>query len=151
MSGIEIVGVVLGALPLAISAYQHRKTIKATTSTLGHFEAKYDNFVEDVEHIQLLLKLSLQRLLSPLVNSRFVSQDEVNEFIRDPHPDHGPNQAILDALKDQLDMCYERYLKLMTDMHEAIMTLLEELDFYEDSAQAYLNREQNVGIQFCLM
>lgn len=145
MSGIEIVGVVLGALPLIVSAYKHRKHIKCATTTLTHFEARYDEFVEDVEDVQLLLELSIRRLLAPLVTAGAILEVELERYMQDPDPSSEVHAFVAQALEDNRNKYNERCFQLMGEIHEAILTLMEEVEFYGEDMQAYLSREQNVS------
>jgi hypothetical protein len=84
MSGIEVVGIVLGALPLAISLFWSYEDLAAAKNRLRDFEKLYRNVLRDLEHEELLFRLIIEMLIRPLVNDEMIDKSDLDIIIAKP-------------------------------------------------------------------
>jgi hypothetical protein len=99
MSGIEVVGIVLGALPLAISLFRSYGDLAAAKNRLRDFEKLYRNVLRDLEHEELLFRLIIETLIRPLVNDELIDKNELDRIINQTSDSRWGDQDINEALR----------------------------------------------------
>ena len=124
MSGIEVAGLVLGALPLVISFLEHVRGASQRVGMLAHFESENKKSLNDVEDEQLLFRLQLKKLLLPLVRDDVLETTELEELMVDPGADGWKNQDVHKALRLRLGEAHDRYHGILVDMHQQTCKLL---------------------------
>ena len=115
MSGIEVVGIVLGALPLAISLFQSYEDLAAAKNRLRDFEKLYRNIQRDLEHEELLFRLIVETLIRPLVNDEMIDKDDLDRIINNIDDSSWANQDISEALQQRLGEVHEPFIEVMKD------------------------------------
>jgi hypothetical protein len=75
MSGLEVTGIVLGALPLIISALENLRDGASRIGRLINFNVEYSKTWGEVEDEELMYRMQLKRLLKPLVRDDILTDD----------------------------------------------------------------------------
>jgi hypothetical protein len=87
MSGLEVAGIVLGALPLITFALENLRDGSSRLGRLVNFNAEYSKIWGEVEDEELMYRLQLKRLLKPLVRDDILTDDNLEAFLLDPSAD----------------------------------------------------------------
>lgn len=109
MSGLEVAGIVLGALPLIISALESLRDGASRLGRLIKFNAEYSKTWGEVEDEELMYRLQLKRLLKPLVRDDVLADDDLEVLLLDPSADSWKEPDLDNALRERLGESYERY------------------------------------------
>ena len=84
MSGIEVVGLVLGAFPLLISAMEHYEDTKRRSSTWWRIRKAHRKDLGNLKDCDLLFRSHLEELLLPLLLDGVASQTVYEELLLSP-------------------------------------------------------------------
>ncbi|KLP22785.1 uncharacterized protein LW94_14989 [Fusarium fujikuroi] len=131
MSGFEIAGIVLGSIPLLISATEHyrnsldratafRKWKDVLNSALREFWYQHSSFESS-------LRIILKDVASPL---------EIEEMIGDPHHELWKSRDLSQALQERLKNSYRPYIYVIEDMRAYMKRLATHLDIDRDAGTA---------------
>lgn len=129
MSGIEVVGIVLGALPLAISLLRSYEELAAAKNRLFSFEEMYRKVLRDLGHEQLIYRSIIQTLIRPLVNDEMIHEDDLDRIVNDITDESWADQDIKDALRQRLGDFYTSFVEVVEDTEQQCMQLLKSLGF----------------------
>lgn len=127
MSGLEVVGVVLGALPLIISAFEHSQSLAKKWNLLANFNSENLKVWNDVKDEELMYRLQLQTLLAPLVRDGDMTKDRLETLLLSPRSDVWKDADLDAALKRRLGEAYDRYMGNVEEIQELAWRLLEPL------------------------
>lgn len=127
MSGVEVLGLVLGGLPLLISAFEHFRDLRNAKDWIFKFEEKYGKSLNDVKDEQIMFELHMRKLLLPLVRADVLDADELHELMLNPGGKGWQEKEVEGALKTRLGNVYERYMEVLSELpgilHKLLMTL----------------------------
>ena len=138
MSGLEVVGLLLGTFPLIISALEHYENMHRAIGLLTRFESEYRKTVDDVKDEQLLLRLSLEELLLPLTKGVSLESGDLEALISDPTGPGWKDEDVVGALKERLGTTYERFMEIASSLHALTSRLLGTLISDKPELQAKL-------------
>ena len=127
MSGLEIAGLALSALPLGLPALGEFKKAKRACKDWWRFERTYRRIWNILSRQELCLKLPLEKLILPLVVGGILDENEREALLAHPQ---GPKWRAPDtqsALEKRLAGAYEPYLQCFRDFFEAVTGLLKLL------------------------
>lgn len=116
MSGIEVVGLVLGAIPLAAKAF---KVQAESVSTVGRYR-KYKHILRDLyqeidsERIEYLNTCEL--LLDGIVDDNI----QKTRLLQNPGGDEWQGSELEDRLKRRLAGSYETYMNIIENMNNTV-------------------------------
>jgi len=127
MSGFEVVGVVLGALPLIISAFEHGQSLAKKWNLLANFNSENLKVWNDVKDEELMYRLQLQTLLAPLVRDGDMTKDRLETLLLSPRCDAWKDADIDTALRRRLGEAYDRYIGNVEEIQTLAWRLLEPL------------------------
>lgn len=127
MSGIEVVGLVLGAFPLAISILEHYRETSKTLGLLANFQAEWRNTLDDIKDEQILLRLTLHALVIPMVNEGELDDEDLEMLLADPSHERWTSTDMVEALQQRLGKTYARFMEIVVDLQEATTKLLNVL------------------------
>lgn len=127
MSGIEVVGIILGVVPLIISTIQHFDKAASYWGPLATSDTGYNNIWNEVENEKLLYHQQLRKLLTPLVGSGILKSNELEALVLDPERDLTNGAHMDDAIKQRLGATYKRYLEVITEVQVLSGRLLKWL------------------------
>ncbi|KAJ2991536.1 hypothetical protein NUW58_g2478 [Xylaria curta] len=119
MSGFEIAGVVLGAIPLVISALEHYKAGKGAAATFFKWRDQLDTLIYRLKLQKCLLHLDLMELLRGAGVDDAVEEDLTEEeclrVLRDPNNEQ--------AVREYLGVVYNMFLEVL-GRYEEYLTIL---------------------------
>ena len=127
MSGFEVVGVVLGALPLIISAFEHGQSLSKKWNLLANFNSENLKVWNDVKDEELMYRLQLQTLLAPLVRDGDMTKDRLETLLLSPRCDAWKDADVDTALRKRLGEAYDRYIGNVEAIQTLAWRLLEPL------------------------
>ena len=125
MSGVEIVGVLLGAFPLCISAMEHYEHTRKVAGTFMKIRRAHRRDLGKIKDCQLLFKLNLKELLLPLLHDDVIDRMEYELLLLHPGGPAWKNEHVELALKDRLCECHDRYFEILRDMKDTMTELCE--------------------------
>jgi hypothetical protein len=118
MSGIEVVGLILGGLPLLISAGEHYRDGFEPLKKWKRFRKDFIAFIDSVDIERQLFFQMLQRLLV----SAGISNTELNLFM-DPNYEGWRRQEVVDSLERKLGDSLLVYLSTIKTMNGLMLEL----------------------------
>lgn len=127
MSGLEVAGIVLGALPLIISALENLRDGASRLGRLIKFKAEYSKTWGEVEDEELMYRLQLKRLLKPLVRDDVLADDNLEVLLLDPTADLWKEPDLDNAVRARLGESYERYFANVEDIQMLAWEILGPL------------------------
>ena len=127
MSGLEVVGVVLGALPLIISAFEHGQSLAKKLDLLTNFNSENLKIWNDVKDEELMYRLQLQTILAPLVRDGDLTKDRLETLLLNPRSDIWKDADLDAALRRRLGEAYDRYMGNVEEIQTLAWRLLEPL------------------------
>ena len=127
MSGIEIVGIVLGALPLIITAFEHLQSFAKKWDQLANFNSENLKVWNDIKDEALMYRLQLQTLLAPLVRDGDLTKDRLETLLLSPKSDAWREADLDAAMRNRLGEAYDRYFGNVEEIQTLAWRLLEPL------------------------
>ncbi|OTB01992.1 hypothetical protein M426DRAFT_265320 [Hypoxylon sp. CI-4A] len=121
MSGLEVVGVVLAAFPLAIEALE---VYRRAHRRLKLFEPRYLRCIHDLKIIHASFKSYLRQAIVPFIDD----DTKMDDLLSNPRGGGWKKKEIIDILQRQLGEDYELFLECIRGVVEAMDTLNQELD-----------------------
>jgi hypothetical protein len=122
MSGIEVVGLVLGAFPLAISALEHARESFKVLHLLANFEDEWRKTLNDIKDEYLIYTLNLKLLFLPLVDVDQLDEQDVEDVLADPGS--ASWKAGDEALRERLGSAFSRFLENAQELQQLLKELL---------------------------
>jgi hypothetical protein len=114
MSGVEVVGLLLGVFPLLISAAEHYKKGFEPWFKWKRFRTEFIGFINAVDTQKLLFKKVLKRFLI----SAGIPDEEVDKFMTDHLYEGWRREDLVIMLKERLGDSYEAYITPIKATHE---------------------------------
>jgi Tfp pilus assembly protein PilO len=131
MSGIEVVGLVLGAVPLVISALEHYAEGVETIRRAVRYKKELTDLVHDLQAEYLIYQDTTEWLLRSLV-----TESELQHLLEDldqyPHCARWKDQELEQSLEKQLGRSYDLYLKTVEDMNDVMKQFKARLDLSKE-------------------
>lgn len=139
MSGFEIVGVALGALPLVVLAFENLRDTFRRVHLLANFNEENLNVYSEAKTEELLLRQQLRKLLAPLVHCNTLDEIELESLMLDSNNKLWADPDVATALRIRLGESHSRYLEIVEEIHSLAWQLLESLakssEFLDQGAQ----------------
>jgi len=134
MSGVEVViGLVLGAMPLAVSICEHLRGVADKCGRLANFEKQYRKTYGDLKDEQVIFRLQVEKLITPLVNADLIEESLLEEVIENSKHALWTDPNISKAIKGRLGRTYDSYLRVLEDTERECLELLKSLGFDKPS------------------
>ena len=124
MSGIEIVALVVGVFPLAISALEHYKDVHNARDLLGRFESEDRKTLDDIRDEKLFFHLNLEEVLLSNREQGAFEEDDFERLLGDPTGARWKDENIQCALEDRLGQTYSRFVEIAASLHTLLSRLL---------------------------
>ncbi|KAF2005541.1 hypothetical protein P154DRAFT_518305 [Amniculicola lignicola CBS 123094] len=122
MSGFEIAGVVLGSLPLIISAMEHYAQGIATAKRFWKYKSEMRSLILQINTERGIFINTLEQLLTGLIRV-----EHMTEFLANPGGEPWQDQGIETKLKDRLRGAYQIYVDNVQGMEVSLMKMMELL------------------------
>ena len=123
MSGFEIVGVVLGAFPLLVSALEHYHDSARVLDDWWSFTRRFQKCQNKVNFLYLDFSSLLRQMLLPLV----CDGTRIEALLANPNTSLWQDPSLEAALKDQLRDTYIHYQQAIEEVNEIMQKLKHEL------------------------
>jgi hypothetical protein len=125
MSGVEVVGLLLGAFPLCVSAMEHYEATRRVAGTFMKIRRAHRRDLGKIKDCQLLFKLNLKVLLLPLLQDVVIDKVEYELLLLHPGGPAWKNKHVELALKERLCECHDRYFEILQEMKDTMTELCE--------------------------
>ncbi|KAI1456685.1 hypothetical protein F4805DRAFT_216679 [Annulohypoxylon moriforme] len=134
MSGFEIAGVVLGAIPLIISALEYYKKGKKSAKSIRKWNSQVDMLIEQLEIQKMFFHIHILQLLQragveEVINTGDISQDRCVSILR--------SMKNGTEVKEYFGPFHGRFLKILKRYEDCFKTIISKLK--------YINRPQNAA------
>lgn len=128
MSGFEIAGLVLGALPIICSAAKQLKPVFENATWWWTFDTSFEIFIADIERQEIAYRQVLKRLVAPLD----ISDNEYQSLINDPGALLWRESHVREGLQERLQgEEYRWFMNNMEDLKTAVLKLQSLLPLVE--------------------
>lgn len=118
MSGLEVAGVVLGALPLVISALEHYAKGVDSIKRYHKYRIQLQSLIDAIKTQQVIFADTLEQLLTGIVRI-----EEMSTFIENPRSRPDVDLRLKRRLRDS----YEVYFANVKGMKNALAMMMERL------------------------
>ncbi|KLU83202.1 hypothetical protein MAPG_02267 [Magnaporthiopsis poae ATCC 64411] len=142
MSGFEIAGAVLGAIPIAITALDKYKEANKRFAFWRGIRQEHKRFSSDLEFQRCNFELNLKQLLLPLL----MDNESIQVLLANPGGDEWKRPEIEKALKERLAGSYEHYLSIMEGLQKAVGALNQELSLGLPAVQEAAQNPKKSGL-----
>jgi hypothetical protein len=122
MSGLEVAGLVLGALPLVISALEHYANGVQTAKRFFRYKSELEVLSLRIRTERCMFINTLERLLGGIVRIEHMS-----ELLSSPGGDAWKNAEVDSKLKDRLRNVYKIYLDNVQGMDRSLRSIMGKL------------------------
>ncbi|KIX93707.1 uncharacterized protein Z520_10613 [Fonsecaea multimorphosa CBS 102226] len=123
MSGVEAAGLVLGAIPLIISALEHYEDVAAPTVAFMHWKRYLRRLVQELYIIRASYDQAIQLLLAPisdLSNRTLMMEDPRSRLWREGD--------IANSLRDRLGAVYDPFILTIDEIEEILVDIVSSLN-----------------------
>ncbi|OTA62058.1 hypothetical protein K449DRAFT_351199 [Hypoxylon sp. EC38] len=125
MSGFEIAGVILGAIPIVISALEHYKAGKGVLASFIKWEGQLDTLIERLEDQRLSFYFNILELLQgagveDVINSDYVPEETCVSILQNMR-----NEA---KIKEYFGAMYDRFLKILGRYEKCLKIIVSKDD-----------------------
>ena len=152
MSGIETVGLVLGAFPLAVSAMEHFQDTKKAAGTFWSVKRAFRKDFRNVQFCQIMFALHLEELLQPLAAIDIDGDpNKCAELLKDPGGPLWKSAEVEDALTKRLRNRYKPYKDVMDELQLLMVELARETKVDDSQFQRLLDAQKPSQPQTQLM
>ncbi|KAF3047029.1 hypothetical protein E8E12_010603 [Didymella heteroderae] len=122
MSGLEVTGVVLGALPLVISALEHYAEGINTAKRFWMYKIELRTLILQINTERSIFTNTVEQLLTGIVRI-----EQMTDFVAGAGSQAWGKQDINDGLKDRLRGAYDVYVENVKGMEIALRKIMEKL------------------------
>lgn len=138
MSGLEIAGVVLGSLPLIISALEHYANGINTTKRYWRYKSEIRSLILQVKTERGIFLNTIEQLLNGIVRI-----EQMETFLSSPRGDIWRDDDVNSKLKDRLRGAYEVYRDNVEGMKTSLQAIMEKLALDPDTGKVRLESEEH--------
>jgi hypothetical protein len=122
MSGFEIAGVVLGSLPLVISAMEHYAEGIATAKRFWRYKSEMRSLILQINTERGIFINTLEQLLTGIIRV-----EQMADFLAKPGGDLWRKADVDKKLKDRLRSVYQVYIDNVRGMEVSLKRMMEKL------------------------
>jgi len=126
MSGIEIAGLVLGAIPLIVAALEHYEDIISPGKALYRFHGELGRAIQELGNQHALFEQSIEVLLRPITTDQ-----ELSEMMDNTNSDLWQDPEIEQHLRNHLGKAYSPYTRTMVEIQRVMIGIASKLDNLE--------------------
>ena len=122
MSGLEIVGILLGGTSLLISSLEHLSEGRDAARRWKHHDKQLETLLEQLEVDRTILRNVCEALLHRLVN-----KDQLDAMLDDPTAGWWDDKLVRRKIKRRLDTGFTSFAFLVHEINEGILSLQKRL------------------------
>lgn len=145
MSGIEVAGLVLGGLPLLISALEHLATMEKLGRTWWRFKREYQKDLNRLRDIQLVYRGNMRTLLAPLECDGTLDAQQIERLMHDPSSPGWSDPGVQNEICQRLGEFKDRYLEILQEMKTTALKLAKASKIEDIRFQSNLQSTKKVG------
>ncbi|KAF2465073.1 uncharacterized protein BDR25DRAFT_295894 [Lindgomyces ingoldianus] len=123
MSGVEIAGLVLGAIPLVIAALKQYEDGLDSAMAFFKWNRELSVLIQALWYQHTSYVQSIKLLLSPIT-----TDEERQTMLEDSKNQLWKSKSMSDALSDRLGDAYQAYMQTVSTIEEIVKSLAEKLD-----------------------
>ena len=123
MSGVEVVGLLLGVFPLLISALEHYRQGAEILEDWWQIKKEYKKCKNEIKVHELAFESNMERFLLPLI----VDDDDVDTLMAEPGGPAWTDPALEETLKRRLPKSYDLFLDTVSYIKDTMDSLKDEL------------------------
>jgi len=116
--GLETAGLVLGAIPLIISALEHYDDFVAPTKALIHWRRHLRKLIQELYIIRTSYDQAIRLLLKP-----FAGLEDQTTMMEDPRSELWIEGDIADNLRDKLGLVYSPLILTVNEVSEILVEI----------------------------
>ncbi len=135
MSGFEIAGIVLGSIPLLISALEHYDQGLSTIQRWRKYHRELQSLIRNLETEQVKLQNVCEKLLVGLVPA-----SEIEAMIDSPLGDLWHREAVENKIRARLWKSWAVFAETVRSIAGAIVEMKDEIDSQQDGNSSRLRR-----------
>ncbi|KAL4925913.1 uncharacterized protein BDV17DRAFT_165990 [Aspergillus undulatus] len=124
MSGVEVVGILLGAIPLVVSALKAYKESKQRYIWFMSKEPHIDRLIQSLNEQIYFIRSDVDVAL----RSTDLEQDKIKTFLSDPDLDLLRDREVADAIQDYLGEGFQLYLSALARCQGTICHIVQNLN-----------------------
>lgn len=129
MSGFEVAGVVLGLLPLVITAVEHYADSVQTAKRAIKYKTEMKILKHDLDAEYTVFLDNLERVLDGLVRAY-----QLEVLLKDPVSTLWQEDTLNERLQDRLGRSYDVFAHTVNDMNGTVREFIQRLDL-DDQGQ----------------
>lgn len=137
MSGLEVVGVVLGAFPIALVVLDEYAEVARRLGRFRRTRLEYKRCRDALKFHHLTFTRQLRQLLLSLP----VDDDKVDELLSTPGGDSWKEPTVETLLQKRPFDCYKLYLDHVTEMKRVLGEIYEELAVNKEPIQQQIHTQ----------
>lgn len=123
MSGVEIAGLMLGALPLMISALEHYRATASVLRGWWRVNADYRKCMHDLTYYKDEFQTNLQELLLPMI----ADDEKLKQLLEDPGGPSWKDPELNETLRKRMRLRYDSYVDTIHMLLDVVRGLDEAL------------------------
>ncbi|EGO58564.1 hypothetical protein NEUTE1DRAFT_144828 [Neurospora tetrasperma FGSC 2508] len=137
--GLEIAGVVLGVLPLAIEALEKYGEVARRLNHFYKIRTEYQEWHRQLKYNLLLYERNLKELLLSLMIDDETEKDKIPDLIKDPFGTWWTEPKTARLLQERLRDGYEVYMDCIQVIKQVMEAIVQELALRNPSVQSMMN------------
>lgn len=137
MSGLEIAGIVLGAVPVAITALEKYGEVERRLGLFNKIRREHKRCSDRLQFSHIVLKRHLRQLLLPLTTDDSL----VEELLSNPGGKGWKDPAMVSRLQERLQGSNELYLDYIRGIERVMTDINQELALPPHAAQGQIHSE----------
>jgi hypothetical protein len=131
MSGLEIVGVVLGSFPILLNVLDYYRQSLQPLHDFVHFRTRLLAFTDKIRHQRMLYRQNMTELLKPTI-TRVEDRDALIDNANDPR---WSDRSLELLLTGRLGGEEDRFIRIAGEMNDSLKALKKLLGIQEGSVR----------------
>lgn len=123
MSGIEIAGLILGAIPLVIAALEHHEKVTKPMRILAKYQGEFFRALTALRSEHALFEQNVELLLGPITTAR-----ELTDMLDNTNSSFWSEPRIILALQNHLGRAYPAYVRTVSEIRHSIESIAVGLE-----------------------
>ncbi|KAI0107772.1 hypothetical protein GGR51DRAFT_515004 [Nemania sp. FL0031] len=124
MSGIEVVGLVLGGFPILLNCLDYYQKGFEPLEEWWNFRTRFVEFIDEVRHQEMRYRENMHRLLDPIIADDRSLTRMMNLLSSDPA---WTSRSIQTEIESRLASEIDRFIRIITDMRKVMLDIYKLL------------------------
>jgi hypothetical protein len=118
VTGVEAAGLVLGAIPLIISALENYENLAAPTKAFIHWKRHFRRLINELYAIRTSYDQAIHLLLEP-----FADKADRHTMLEDPRSELWREGEIAESLRDNLGLTYDPFILTIEEVSDILVEI----------------------------